>query len=107
VWERVVTLEILSSRLHAPDFERASEDYFAVSFLFPEWESLDPLKEANANVALLDAGIRSRAEIIAARGRDPEDVDAEIAADTFIPRINPSAAAAGALANVESQNVQP
>ena len=50
--------------------------YFAASFLFPEWAALDPLKEATADVTLLNAGIRSRSEIIAARGRDIDDVDA-------------------------------
>jgi lambda family phage portal protein len=86
IWQRFVTLEILSGRLNAWDFERNVEDFFSVSFLFPEWAALDPLKDTNADVIALGAGLRSRAEIIAARGRDPEEVDAEIAADTFIPR---------------------
>jgi len=86
IWRRWVTLEILSGRLYAPDFERDPSPYFAASFLFPEWASLDPYREAQADVTLLNAGIRSRAEIIAARGRDVADVDAEIASDTFTPR---------------------
>jgi lambda family phage portal protein len=56
------------------------------TFLFPDWASIEPKKEAEADVILLDAGLRSRAEIISARGRDIQDVDAEIAADTFVPR---------------------
>jgi capsid protein len=51
---------------------------------------LDPYREAQADVALVNAGIRSRREIIAARGRDPDDVDAEIQSDTFTPRIPPA-----------------
>ena len=81
VWERFVTLEILSGRLYAPDFEAAPEDYLEASFLFPEWASLDPFKEAKADLLLLQAGVRSRSEIISARGRDPEELNAEIAAD--------------------------
>jgi lambda family phage portal protein len=81
VWERFVTLEILSGRLSAPDFEVASEDYLDASFLFPEWASLDPFKEAKADLLLLQAGLRSRFEIVSARGRDPEELNAEIAAD--------------------------
>jgi capsid protein len=81
VWERFVTLEILSGRLNAPDFEMASEDYLDASFLFPEWASLDPFKEAKADLLLLQAGVRSRSEIVSARGRDPDELNAEIAAD--------------------------
>ena len=81
VWERFVTLEILSGRLYAPDFEVAPEDYLDASFLFPEWASLDPFKEAKADLLLLQAGVRSRSEVISARGRDPEELNAEIASD--------------------------
>jgi lambda family phage portal protein len=83
VWERFVTLEILSGRLNAPDFDRDSESYFEVSFLWPQPAALDPLKETNADIAAMNAKLRSRQEIISARGRDPAEVDSEIAADQF------------------------
>ena len=89
IYRRWVLLEILSGRLHAPDFFRDPEPYFRVSFLFPEWAALDPLKDVQADVLALSAGLRSRAEIIAARGRDIQDVDREIAADTFRPIATP------------------
>lgn len=63
----------------------------SATFLFPDWASIEPKKEAEADVILLNAGLRSRAEIISARGRDIQDVDAEIAADTFVPKALPSA----------------
>jgi lambda family phage portal protein len=91
IWQRWVTLEVLSGRLHAPDFEQDPTPYFGVQFLFPEWASLDPYREAQADTTLLAAGIRSRAEIIASRGRDIGDVDREFAADTFVPRLAPGA----------------
>jgi lambda family phage portal protein len=87
-WERAITLEVLSGRLNAPGFERDPEPYFDATFLFPDWSSLDPYKEAQADAALLHAGLRSRQEIIAARGRDFEEVDAELAADTFQPALS-------------------
>jgi lambda family phage portal protein len=83
IWRRWVLLEILSGRLYVRDFERDPQTYFDVSFLFSEWASLDPLKDAQADQITLATGLRSRAEIISARGRDIADVDAEIAADTF------------------------
>jgi lambda family phage portal protein len=86
-WERCVTLEVLSGRFYAPGFEQDPEPHFDATFLFPEWAALDPYKESQADVALLNAGLRSRQEIIAARGRDFEEVDAEIQADTMRPRL--------------------
>jgi lambda family phage portal protein len=86
IWRRWVTLEILSGRMYAPDFERDPSPFFAVDFLFDDFASLDPYREAQADVALINAGVRSRREVIAARGRDPDDVDSEIESDTFVPR---------------------
>ena len=40
-----------------------------------------PANEANADIVLLKAGLKSRKEIIEARGREFETVRAEIAAD--------------------------
>ena len=45
-WRRFVTLQILTGKINAPDFERNADAYFSVSFLWPEWAALDPLKEA-------------------------------------------------------------
>jgi lambda family phage portal protein len=101
IWRRWVTLEILSGRMYAPDFERDPTPYFNVDFLFDDFASLDPYREAQADVALINAGVRSRRETIAARGRDPDDVDAEISADTFVPRATPPAQ------QLESQNAAP
>lgn len=85
LWRRLIVLELLAGRLRVSNLEAA----FAVSFLWPTWAALDPLKEAQADVLLLSAGLRSRAEIIASRGRDVEDVDAELAADGFTPKATP------------------
>lgn len=89
IWRRFVTLEVLSGRLYAADFERNAESYFAMTAQWPGFASLDPYREAQADIALLQAGLRSRAEIIASRGRDVSDVDAELAADTFRPTVAP------------------
>ena len=87
-WERWVTVEILSGRLAAPDFEENPERYFSVDWRWPAWPSLDPQKDATANTMALDANLVSRAELIAQRGRDIEDVDREILADK-LPRRAP------------------
>lgn len=85
IWRRLIVLETLAGRLRVANLEAAN----AVTFMWPAWAALDPLKEAQADVLLLQAGLRSRAEIIASRGRDPEEVFAEIASDGFRPQ-NPA-----------------
>lgn len=85
LWERMVMLEALSGRLRVTTTEPCMD----VAFLWPQWAALDPLKEAQADVLLLQSGLRSRADIIASRGRDIEDVDAELAADGYTPKATP------------------
>jgi lambda family phage portal protein len=75
LWSWFVTQAILSG--HLPDDERL----YGVKWSSPQIESVDPLTDAKAHLAQMRAGTHSRREIISGRGRDPEDVDAEIAAD--------------------------
>lgn len=79
LWTRWATLEQLAGRLPRGDVSG--------TWQFTGWQALDPAKEAAADAASIASGTRSRFEIIAARGRDPQEVDAEIAADTFTPRV--------------------
>ena len=44
-----------------------------------KWDWVDPLKDANAEIAQIEAGLKSRTQAIAERGYDAEQVDAEIA----------------------------
>ena len=85
VWERLVTLDVLAGRVAAPDFERNTDSYLGLGVMFPAWASLDPQAETTAEIAAMGANLRSRFEIISARGRDPQEVDAEIRADTLRP----------------------
>jgi lambda family phage portal protein len=101
LWERVITLEVLSGRLSAPDFARTADDYFAVNWGWDAWESLDPLKDAEADALLIASGIISRQQAVESRGRDFADVNAEIAGDTFQPIATPRAIGAP---KTETQN---
>ncbi len=85
VWERLITLEVLTGRLAAPDFEQHPDDYLGCGVMWPAWASLDPQKETQADILAMQANVRSRFEVISARGRDPQEVDAEIKADTLRP----------------------
>ncbi|PZU85016.1 MAG: portal protein [Shinella sp.] len=51
----------------------------------PTWPEIDREKEANADIALVQAGLKSRKEVIEGRGRDFTAVSAEIEADEFQP----------------------
>jgi capsid protein len=81
IWERFVLIEVLSGRLEARDYESAPELYNEVDFRWPAWPSLDPSIDASADEVNLRNKLKSRAEIIAQRGRDIADVDAEIERD--------------------------
>ncbi|UWQ10238.1 phage portal protein [Aliiroseovarius crassostreae] len=84
IWRQVVTFAVLSGDLAAPDFETAPRAY-AAEWLPPKPMQVDPLKDTQATVAELDAGLTSRRKAVAERGWALEDLDSEIAAD---PRQN-------------------
>lgn len=75
VWTRLLLLEALSGRLSMAVAQVKCE------FTFPAFAQIDPLKETEADIRAVEGRIRSRAEVISARGRDPQDVDREIAQD--------------------------
>lgn len=50
-------------------------------FMWPGWEAIDPKGEVEADIAAIGAHLKSRSEVIAARGRDPEEVQNEIKKD--------------------------
>lgn len=64
--------ELASGRLPLP---AAKFDKFnAPAFSGRRWQSIDPLKDVEADIAAIDAGLKSRIECIRARGRDPDEV---------------------------------
>jgi lambda family phage portal protein len=81
VWRRWLTLEILAGRIDAPGFEDDPEAWLSVDWYPPGFPWVDPLKDAEAEVALIAAGLKSRKQSVAERGYDVVQLDAEIAAD--------------------------
>lgn len=76
-WERFIRLGVLAGDIPGDDLDAA----LAVKWVTPAWEWVDPEKDINAEVAAINAGLKSRSQAIGERGRDAETVDAEIAAD--------------------------
>ncbi len=75
LWQRWIDAELLAGRLDA------GTDLYRVTFAPPGFDWVDPAKEVAAEVAAIEARLKSRAEVVAARGRDVTDLDEEIAAD--------------------------
>ncbi|CAN7202323.1 phage portal protein [Rhizobium sp. LjRoot30] len=76
VWRRWATIEVLSGSIGTTVTES-----FPVKHTCPRWPSLEPVKDVTADNMELAAGLTTRRALLAARGEDIEQVDAELAAD--------------------------
>ncbi len=72
---------MLQGNVSARDFQDPVQGLQSAKWLPPSWPWVDPLKDARAAIMEMDANIRSRSDLIAERGYDAEEIDAEIAAD--------------------------
>ena len=70
---------VLAGALRLPGYDRRRAEYLSCNWLPTKWDWVDPLKDANAEIAQIEAGLKSRTQAIAERGYDAEQVDAEIA----------------------------
>lgn len=87
VWARFMDTAVLAGGLRLPGYDRQREDYLACTWLPTKWDWVDPLKDASAEIAQIEAGLKSRTQAIAERGYDAERVDAEIAAERARERL--------------------
>lgn len=83
IWRRALTVAVFMGDLPASDFESGLRDYLAVDFIMPRPMQVDPQKDVDATVAEIEAGLTSRRKAVAERGWDLDELDSEIAADTF------------------------
>lgn len=81
VWRRWMIVEQLAGRLPAPRPGEDEEDWFTPKWITPGWAWVDPAKEIAAQREAVDAGFMSRREVVAGRGVDIEQLDAERNAD--------------------------
>jgi capsid protein len=86
IWRCVVTFGVPSGKLAAPNFKANTKVYLACEWLSPKPMQVDPMKDVQATVAELDAGLTSRRKAVAERGWALEDLDEEIAADPSPPK---------------------
>ena len=81
VYARWMDAAVLSGALSLPGYEANRSQLLAVDWLPTKWDWVDPLKDANAEIAQIEAGLKSRTQAIAERGYDAEQVDRDIAAE--------------------------
>ncbi|MDP3961298.1 MAG: phage portal protein [Pseudorhodobacter sp.] len=81
IWRLVIRWAAAAGEL--PEFESDPRRFLKVEWLPPRPLQVDPLKDTQATVAELEAGLTSRKKAVAERGWALADLDAEIAADAF------------------------
>lgn len=80
-WFRTAVLAKAIAGVSASEYQRARATVLAVKWIPPKWDWVDPLKDRTAEKLAVDAGFKSRSDVIEAEGYDPEEVDERIAAD--------------------------
>ena len=75
LWSRWIDTQALAGLIDATPTSLA--DYRAVRFVPPGWPWVDPQSEVEADIAAINAGLKSREEVVAGRGRDIDDLDEE------------------------------
>ena len=81
VWRRWIGDAVLAGALLLPDFAANPAPYLAVKWIPPKWDWVDPLKDRKAEIEAIEAGLKSRSDVIESEGYDAEEVDRRIAAD--------------------------
>lgn len=81
VWDRFIRASVIAGHIDLLAYEADPAAFHAVDWLPPRSPWVDPLKDAQAEIVAINAGLMSRSQAVASRGYDPEMLDAEIAAD--------------------------
>jgi lambda family phage portal protein len=76
IWRRWLETAVLSGALNTEP-----ADARAVQWIPPRWDWVDPLKDIQAQVLAMEAGLTSRRKVVEATGYDIEEVDRENASD--------------------------
>ena len=77
VWRRWLEAAVLAGELEPGDLAGA----LPVQWIPPRWDWVDPLKDIQAQLLAIEAGLLSRRKAVEATGYDIEEIDRENAAD--------------------------
>jgi lambda family phage portal protein len=81
IWARWMETAVLAGALDLPEYAAAPGRYRPVQWIPPRWDWVDPLKDIQAQVLAIEAGLSSRRKAVEATGYDLEEIDRENAAD--------------------------
>lgn len=81
MWHAFVDMSVLSGMVPAKEFGTKRHQYLRADYRPPAWAYINPLQDVNALIKTMDAKLDSRQSIVAGRGRDVEEVDAQIEED--------------------------
>lgn len=83
VWEIWMKEAVLAQAINISptEFNARTPDFMRVKWITPRWEWIDPLKDRQAEKLAVDAGFKSRSDVVEAEGYDPEENDIRIAMD--------------------------
>ncbi len=85
VWRRFVAWQAFTGEIDRVIYAASPLPFESAKWLPPAWAGVDPQKDAKADEIAVRNKFKSRAEVIAERGYDIEDVDREIEADNAKP----------------------
>ncbi|MCA0871369.1 phage portal protein [Seohaeicola saemankumensis] len=77
IWRRWLETAVLAGAIDVGETASA----LPVQWIPPRWDWVDPLKDIQAQVLAMEAGLTSRRKVVEATGYDIEEVDRENAAD--------------------------
>ena len=77
VWQRWIETAVLSGALRSA----STGQLRPVQWIPPRWDWVDPLKDIQAQILAMEAGLTSRRKVVEATGYDIEEVDRENASD--------------------------
>lgn len=72
---------VLTGKIRIRDFAANPRKYLRIKWCLDGWPWVDPEKDQKAERTAIRGGLKSRAESVAERGRDVEEVDEEIRGD--------------------------
>jgi lambda family phage portal protein len=72
---------VLAGHFSAADYAKNKADYLNINWLPAKWDWVDPLKDLQAVILAIRAGLVSRAQAVSELGYDIEEIDAAIARD--------------------------
>jgi len=81
VWRSWLDAAALAGRIDARDYAKNPEEYLSVDWLPDPWEWVDPKADVDSVRMQIESCLTSREAEVQSRGRDVEEVDAEIARD--------------------------